>query len=98
MRESNGRPDVGTGGLFQLKAAVWASTDYWPADINDPAQNAAAAFKLYKSYGWRPWGITANGDGIDARDYGGWTQSTQYAWIWQPFARWRAAYPCEVTP
>jgi hypothetical protein len=97
MRESNARPDVGTGGLFQLKAAVWASTDYWPADINDPRQNAAAAFELWTDHGWRPWGITANGDGIDARDYD-WDTASQYAWIWQPFAQWREAYPCEVTP
>ena len=98
MRESNGQPGVGTGGLFQLKAAVWAGTKYWPVDISDPYQNAAAARKLWQRAGWRPWGITASGDGIDARDYGGWSQSTQWAWIWQPFAQWRESYPCEVAP
>ena len=98
MRESNGRPDVGTGGLFQLKASVWAGTDIWPADISNPDQNAAAAFKLWKRSGWRPWGITQNGHGIDSRDYSGWDDSTQWAWIWEPYASWRAEYPCEVTP
>ena len=98
MRESNGRPDVGTGGLFQLKASVWAGTDIWPADISNPHQNAAAAYKLWKRVGWRPWGITHNGHGIDSRDYSGWDESTQWAWIWQPYATWRAAYPCEVAP
>ena len=98
MRESNGRPDVSSGGLFQLKASVWASTDIWPVDINDPYQNAAAAHKLWQRAGWRPWGITATGDGIDARDYSGWDDSTQWAWIWEPYATWRAAYPCEVAP
>ena len=98
MRESNGRPDVGTGGLFQLKASVWAGTDIWPSNINDATQNAAAAHKLWKRAGWRPWGITHNGQGIDSRDYGAWNASTQWNWIWEPYARWRAAYPCEVTP
>jgi len=98
MRESNGRPDVGTGGLFQLKASVWAGTDIWPADISNPHQNAAAAHKLWKRAGWRPWGITQSGNGIDARDYGAWDAATQWNWIWEPYARWRAAYPCEVTP
>lgn len=98
MRESNGKPGVGTGGLFQLKASVWASTDIWPDNINDAAQNAAAARKLWQRAGWRPWGITASGDGIDARDYGSWSASTQWAWIWAPFAQWREAYPCEVAP
>lgn len=98
MRESNGRPEVGTGGLFQLKASVWAGTDIWPADISDPQQNAAAAFKLWQRAGWRPWGITRSGNGIDARDYSGWDAATQWAWIWQPFAKWRAQYPCEVRP
>jgi hypothetical protein len=98
MRESNGRPDVGTGGLFQLKASVWAGTDIWPSNINDATQNAAAAHKLWKRSGWRPWGITHNGNGIDSRDYSGWDAATQWAWIWEPYARYRAQYPCEVTP
>ena len=98
MRESNGRPDVGSGGLFQLKASVWAGTDIWPADITDPYQNAATAHKLWKRFGWRPWGITHSGNGIDSRDYSGWDAATQWAWIWEPYARWRAQYPCEVTP
>ena len=67
MRESNGDPNVGNGGLFQLKSAVWSSTDIWPDDINDPAQNVAAARELFDRYGWRPWGITRDGSGIDAR-------------------------------
>jgi len=98
MRESNGQPGVGSGGLFQLKASVWAGTDIWPADISDPQQNAAAAFKLWQRAGWRPWGITHNGQGVDDRDYSGWDSATQWAWIWQPFATWRAKYPCEVAP
>lgn len=97
MRESNGRPDIGTGGLFQLKASVWAGTDIWPPNINDATQNAAAAHKLWKRAGWRPWGITHNGYGIDSRDYSGWDAATQWAWIWEPFAKYWDAYPCEVT-
>jgi hypothetical protein len=98
MRESNGQPSVHDGGLFQLKASVWAGSDIWPADITDPVQNAAAAHKLWRRASWRPWGITPNGQGIDARDYGAWDSATQRAWIWQPFTAWRAQYPCAVTP
>lgn len=97
MRESNGRPEVANGGLFQLKSAVWSDTEIWPDDINDPVQNVAAARELFDLYGWRPWGITRDGSGIDARDYSGWDSATRFAWIWQPFAQWREAYPCEIT-
>lgn len=98
MRESNGIASTPDGGLFQLKASVWQGTPYWPADVHDAESNARAAFRLWKRSSWRPWGLTPSGDGVDARDYGGWDSATQRAWIWQPYASYREAYPCEVAP
>lgn len=98
MRESNGDATAPTGGLFQLKASVWAGTKYWPTDVADAASNAAAAYRLWRDHGWRPWGIGANGRDwwVDAADYGGWSADRQWAWIGAPFAKYFAAYPCEV--
>lgn len=101
QRESNGRADVVSGGaygLFQLQASVWAGTSIWPDDPLDAEDNARAARKLWKRSSWRPWGLNASGSDVDARDYGGWGSGLISAWIWQPYAEWRAAYPCEVAP
>lgn len=98
MRESNGIASTPDGGLFQLKASVWGGTRFWPTDVNDAESNARAAFRLWKRSSWRPWGLNASGTDVDARDYGGWGSDLISAWIWQPYAEWRAAYPCEVAP
>lgn len=98
MRESNGIASTPDGGLFQLKASVWGGTRFWPADVNDAESNARAAYRLWKRSSWRPWGLNASGTDVDARDYGGWDDGTVWSWIWQPYAEWRASYPCEVAP
>lgn len=99
MRESNGIATTPNGGLFQFKASVWARTRYWPGDVSDPLSNARAAYRLWLDHGWRPWGIGWNGRDwwVDARDYGAWSPARQWAWIGAPFARYFAAYPCQVT-
>lgn len=36
--------------------------------------------------------VLRTGDGIDATYYGGWSASTQYAWIWKPYTVGLAKY------
>jgi hypothetical protein len=99
MRESNGIASTPNGGLFQLKASVWAGTRYWPAQVSDADSNARASFELWSDHGWRPWGIGWNGRDwwVDARDYGAWSAARQWSWIGAPFARYFAAFPCGVS-
>lgn len=70
-RESSGRPEAHNGnaatgddsyGLFQLnvlgslraRLATWGLSS--PAQLYDPATNVRAAYQLWQSSGWRPWG------------------------------------------
>lgn len=86
-RESNWRPEVygaGSVGLFQIQD-VWQGSNFWPAEPTDAYSNARAAYRMWKAYGWRPWGLTRDGTGIDARDYSGWSQAQRYALIWRNY-------------
>jgi len=87
-RESNHNPQaVGNGsyGLFQLQESAWGGTRYWPASPLDALSNAKAAHRIWQQYSWRPWGISANGDGVDRRDYMEWSEDQIVAWVWQPY-------------
>lgn len=100
QRESNGNQFAeggGAYGLFQLQASVWASSKFWPTNPFNAEQNAAAAHAIWRELSWRPWGISANGSGMDVRDYSSWSSATQYAWILEPYLRYRNAFPqsCE---
>lgn len=94
-RESNGRPDaVGDGGygLFQLQASAHHTKPWWDYDLlMDDTYNAAAAFQLWESNGWRPWGLTADGD-LDARDYPSWSDWQIQNWIMAPFHKYLNQY------
>lgn len=95
-RESNQRPDVvgaGSYGLFQLQASAWSSRPWWNwSAVLTADGNARMAHRIWKITGWSAWGINRNGDGIDATYYGGWSASTQYAWIWKPYTVGLAKY------
>lgn len=96
-RESNHKPrteSMGAAGLFQLQHSVWEGTDIWPDDPYDAQQNADAAHELWTRSGWAPWGITDDGQGINARDYSGWSESQQYQWIWAEYEHGLEMYPC----
>jgi hypothetical protein len=95
-RESNHRPGVigsGSYGLFQFQASVWQGTRFWPSSPLNALSNAKAAHRLWRAASWRPWGISRDGTGVDARDYA-WSADRVQAWIWNPYmqgvARWKA--------
>jgi len=94
-RESNGRPDVvgdGGYGLFQLQKSAHMGKPWWDDQrLMDDEYNAAAAFSLWKSNGWRPWGLTADGD-LDRRDYLSWSDWEVEHWIMAPFRKYLDQY------
>lgn len=94
-RESNGRPDVvgdGGYGLFQLQASAHHTKPWWDYELlMDDTYNAAAAYQLWQSNGWRPWGLTRDGD-LDPRDYGSWSDWQIENWIMQPFKKYLNQY------
>lgn len=94
-RESNGRPDVvgdGGYGLFQLQASAHHTKPWWDYDLlMEDTYNAAAAYQLWQSNGWRPWGLTRDGN-LDARDYPTWSDWQIEHWIVQPFHKYLNQY------
>lgn len=102
-RESNGRPDaIGDGGygLFQLQASAHHTKPWWDYELlMDDTYNAAAAYQLWQSNGWRPWGLTRDGQ-LDARDYTSWSDWQIEHWIMAPFHKYLAQYDniCERKP
>lgn len=94
-RESNGRPDVvgdGGYGLFQLQASAHHDKPWWDYELlMDDTYNAAAAYRLWSDTGWRPWGLTRDGD-LDPRDYPSWSDWQLQHWIVQPFQHYLNQY------
>jgi hypothetical protein len=97
-RESNNRPTTtwgGAYGLFQLQAGVWSGASWWDWDtVLTREGNIRMAYTLWSETGWRPWGISDDGLSIDTTDYGMWSSSRHYAWIWEPYKRYWNMYPC----
>lgn len=71
-------------GLFQLNAPTWSGTRYWPAEPLNALSNAKAAYRLWKDTSWRPWGLNADGTGVDMRDYN-WSTWQVDNWVWKPY-------------
>ena len=104
MRESNGRnldesSPWFTGGLgfWQVQTSAHSDKPWHSRDaMLDPARQSRIVYRHMTNRGtwWRPWGLTSpHADGIDATAYGSWSSATQYALIWAPFAKYRAAFP-----
>lgn len=96
MRESGGNARMVTNGqdvgLFQWNMPT--HPQYTRAQLLDGPTNARIAYRTVRREGWRPWGLTRSGTGVDARDYAGiWSQWRIDHWIWEPYAYWRARYP-----
>lgn len=98
MRESNGQPGESTLpdlGLFQLNVVAWQGSKYWPSNIYDPLQNAKAAKRMVRDFGWQPWGLSVNRGRVsfDYSSYGKWSEWQRYNWIVEPYRRYAAQFP-----
>lgn len=104
MRESHGRNldesspwYSGALGIWQIQTSAHAGKPWHSREaMLDPDTQSRIAFRHMTNRGtwWQPWGLTSpRADGIDATAYGSWSSATQYALIWAPFAKYRAAFP-----
>jgi len=86
-RESNHTPGESTYpdlGLFQINQPAWGGSRYWPSQPLNALSNAKAAHRIWKSYSWTPWGLNADGSGVDTADYS-WSDWQVANWIWNPY-------------
>lgn len=103
MRESNGE-NLGPGhpafngadwGIWQFNKPTWGGEPWWSDEaMLDPRKQSRIA-KNFSRGGkdWRHWGISGDGQSMDTTYYGMWDADTQYAWIWEPYARYYGSFP-----
>jgi hypothetical protein len=104
MRESKGQNlderspwYTGALGIFQVQTSAHSRKPWWSrAAMLDPDRQARIVYLHMTNRGkyWRPWGLTPNGRGVDARDFGRWSSWQVTNWIWIPYERFYRAYPC----
>lgn len=66
MAESNGYPNAIARSSREISVGLWQINTmvhpYTPAQMADPMQNAAAAYKISKGgTNWKPWSVFTNG-------------------------------------
>jgi hypothetical protein len=105
QRESNGRNLVpghpswngGDWGIWQVNRGAWGGERWWTeSSMSDPARQSRIVYRILTQRGtyWRPWGLSSpHADSLDTSHYGSWSSWQHYAWIWEPFTRYRAAFP-----
>ena len=105
QRESNGRnlipghpsyngSDVG---IWQTNRPAWGDERWWSESaMSDPRRQSRIVFRIMTKRGtyWRPWGLSSpHADALDTSHYQSWSPDLWYAWIWEPYMRYRAAFP-----
>ena len=105
QRESNGenlvpghsRWNGGDWGIWQINRGAWGGERWWTeSSMSDPVRQSRIVYRILSKRGtyWRPWGLSSpRADALDLSHYGGWSSWQHYAWIWEPYARYRAAFP-----
>lgn len=105
QRESNGRnlrpgvpgyngEDVG---IWQINRGAWGSSSWWSESaMTDPRRQSRIVYRILSKRGtyWQPWGLSSpHADALDVSSYGDWGPELWDAWIWQPYAHYRDAFP-----
>lgn len=103
MRESKGQNlsesspwYSGALGFWQIQTSAHSSKPWWSrAAMLNPKRQTEIVYKYMTRKGtwWQPWGITPNGRGVDASQYGGWSQWQITNWIWVPYWRYYQSFP-----
>lgn len=105
QRESNGenlvpghpRWNGGDWGIWQINRGAWGGERWWTeSSMSDPVRQSRIVYRILSKRGtyWRPWGLSSpRADALDLSHYGDWSSWQHYAWIWEPYARYRAAFP-----
>lgn len=86
----------GALGMWQIQTSAHSSKPWWSrAAMLNPRTQSRIVYKKMSNRGrdWSAWGLNPSGTAIDPSQYGGWSSSQQWAWIWQPYQQGRALYP-----
>jgi hypothetical protein len=103
MRESGGtswdeRSPYYTGalGAWQIQTSAHSSKWWWSRSaMLDRRRQTHIVFKYMTNGGrnWSQWGITRDGNGVDASAYRNWSTAQVSAWIWRPYAHFKSNFP-----
>lgn len=105
QRESNGenlvpghpRWNGGDWGIWQVNRGAWGGERWWTeSGMSDPVRQSRIVYRILSKRGtyWRPWGLSSpRADALDTTSYQMWGPELHWAWIWEPYARYRAAFP-----
>ena len=83
-------------GIWQTNRGAHGGASWWSESaMRNPERQSRIVYRVVSKRGtyWRPWGLTPDGRGMDTSHYSMWSPSTQWAWIWQPYAYARSIYP-----
>lgn len=103
MRESKGQNLAedspyfsGALGYWQIQTSAHSHNRWWSrAAMLNPQRQSRIVYLYMSRRGtwWQPWGLTANGRGVDATQYGNWSNWQIANWIWIPYERYYQAFP-----
>ena len=87
---------TGALGMWQIQTSAHSSKGWWSriAMLN-PARQSRIVFTHMTNRGrsWTPWGLNSTGTGVDASQYGGWSDWQIANWIWAGYQTGRDLYP-----
>lgn len=87
---------TGALGMWQVQTSAHAGKPWWSrAAMLNPRSQSRIVYRHMSDRGrnWTPWGLNRDGTGMDTTQYGGWSSSQQWAWIWQPYQQALKLYP-----
>ena len=103
MRESKGQNLTesspwysGALGYWQIQTSAHSHNRWWSrAAMLNPYRQSRIVYLYMSKRGtyWRPWGLTPNGRGVDATQYGNWSSWQIANWIWIPYERYYQSFP-----
>lgn len=103
MRESKGQNldhtspwFSGAYGIWQVQESAHSGKHWYSRNaMLNPLAQSRIVYKHMTDKGrwWQPWGITANGLGVDAQQYPSWSAWQIKNWIWTPYWRFYQSFP-----
>ena len=87
---------TGALGMWQVQTSAHSGKAWWSRSaMLDPARQSRIVYKFMSGKGrdWSAWGLTGDGQGVDASQYGGWSDWQITNWIWVPYLQGLKLYP-----
>ena len=87
---------TGALGMWQIQTSAHSGKGWWSRSaMLDPERQSRIVYKHMSNKGryWAPWGLNRDGTGVDASQYGGWSDWQIANWIWAGYQEGRALYP-----